>query len=224
MIALSRVAKAFGATTALAGVDLEVGPGESLAIVGPRGSGRTTLLRILATLMRPTSGRVEINGIDVASDVFRVRPLIAYAGHDGIDGNRLRVDEYLRFVVAARKRPVSSIEPVTALLGLDARAAIATLAANVQPRLGLAAALVAAPAVLLLDEPFRALETAAHAGLVQWLHDARAGGATIVVSAGAADGMSQICQRVAHLEAGRLVESSASRQAAAGPPAELVGA
>ena len=224
MIAVSRVAKVFGATTALAGVDLEVGPGESLAIVGPRGSGRTTLLRILATLMRPTSGRVAINGIDVASDVYRVRPLVAYAGHDRIEGNRLRVDEYLRFVAAARKRPVSSIVPLTALLGLDARAAIATLAADVQPRLALAAALVAAPAVLLLDEPFRALETAAHAGLVQWLHDARAGGATIVVSASAADDMSQICQRVAQLEAGRLIESSTSRQASARPPAELVGA
>jgi ABC-type multidrug transport system ATPase subunit len=218
------VAKAFGATTALAGVDLEVGPAESVAIVGPRGSGRTTLLRILATLMPPTSGRVEINGLDVASDVYRVRPLVAYAGHERIEGNRLRVEEYLRFVAAARQRPVSSIVPLTALLGLDPRAAIATLAADVQPRVALVAALVAAPAVLLLDEPFRALETAAHAGLVHWLQDARAAGATIIVSGSAADDMSQIGQRMVHLEAGRLIESSTSRQAAARPPAELVGA
>ncbi len=224
MIVVSRLAKAFGETTALAGVDLEVGRGESLAIVGPRGSGRTTLLRILATLMPPTSGRVEINGIDVASEVFRVRPLVAHADHDRIEGNRLRVDEYLRFVAAARNRPVSSIVPVIGLLGLDARAAIARLASDAQSRLGLAAALVAAPAVLLLDEPFRTLEPAMHAGLAQWLDDARVAGATVVVSASAAEDMSRICQRVAHLDAGRLVESSTSRNAAARPPAELVGA
>src|SRR5580693_7606331 len=100
MITVRQLTKAFGATTALAGVDLEIGQGECLAIVGSRGSGRTTLLRILATLLQPTSGRVEINGVDIASDLNRVRPLVAYAGHDRIDGNRLRVDEYLRFVAA----------------------------------------------------------------------------------------------------------------------------
>ena len=136
----------------------------------------------------------------------------------------MRVDEYLRFVAAARNRPVSSIVPVIGLLGLDARAAIARLASDAQSRLGLAAALVAAPAVLLLDEPFRTLEPAMHAGLVQWLDDARVAGATVVVSASAAEDMSRICQRVAHLDAGRLVESSTSRNAAARPPAELVGA
>ena len=67
MITIRRVTKAFGATTALAGVDLEIGQGECLAIVGAHGSGRTTLLRILATLVRPTSGRVEINGIDIVA-------------------------------------------------------------------------------------------------------------------------------------------------------------
>lgn len=222
MITIRRVTKAFGTTTALAGVDLEIGPCEGLAIVGSHGSGRTTLLRILATLVRPTSGRVEIHGIDIASEVFRVRPLVAYAGHERIDGNGLRVDEYLRFVASARKRAVSSTEPIAALVGLDAHAPIASLAADVQPRLALAAALIAAPAVLLLDEPFRLLETAARASVAQWLRAARDGGATIVMSGSAAEDMSDVCQRVVRLAAGRLVEMPPPRRSA-DAPVELVG-
>ena len=224
MITIRRVTKAFGTTTALADVDLEIGQGECLALVGSRGSGRTTLLKILATLVRPTSGRVEINGIDIASDVFRVRPLVAYAGHDLIDGNRLRVDEYLRFVAAARKQPVSSAEAIAALVGLDARAPIAALAADVRPRLTLAAALIAAPPVLLLDEPLRVLATEARAGFSQWLANARDGGATIVMSASVGGDVSGACQRVVRLEAGRVVEVAVADQSPAAPPVELVGA
>jgi ABC-type multidrug transport system ATPase subunit len=224
MITIRRVTKAFGATTALAGVDLEIGQGEGLAMTGSPGSGRTTLLRILATLVRPTSGHVEINGIDIASDVFRVRPLVAYAGHDRVDGNRLRVGEHLRLVASARKRPVSSTAPIAALVGLDERAPIADLATDVQPRLALAAALTAAPAVLLLDEPFRLLDSGARAGLAHWLRAARDGGTTIVIAVSAVEEVSGICQRVARLEAGRVVELVASDRSAAASPAELVGA
>jgi ABC-type multidrug transport system ATPase subunit len=224
MIAIHRVTKVCGTTTALAGVDLEIGRGECLAIVGSPRSGGTTLLRIVATLVRPTSGRVEINGIDIASDVFRVRPLLAYAGHDRIDENRLRVDEYLRFVAAARKQPVSPAEPIAALVGLDARAPIAALAAEVQPRLALAAALIAAPAVLLLDDPLRVLESGARAGLMRWLAGARDRGTTIVMSASVGDDVSEVCQRVVRLEAGHVVEVAALQQSPAAPPAELVGA
>jgi ABC-type multidrug transport system ATPase subunit len=224
MIAIRDVTKVCGTTTALAGVDLEIGRGECLVIAGSHGSGRTTLLRIVATLVRPTSGRVEINGIDIASDVFRVRPLLAYAGHDRIDGNRLRVDEYLRFVAAARKQPVSTAEPIAALVGLDPRAPIAALGSVIQPRLALAAALIAAPAVLLLDEPLDALGTGVSAGFVRWLADARDRGATIVMSASVGDDVSEVCQRVVRLEAGRVVEVAAPQPSPAAPPAELVGA
>jgi ABC-type multidrug transport system ATPase subunit len=227
MITVRQLTKAFGTTTALAGVDLEIGQGECLAIVGSHGSGRTTLLRILATLVRPTSGRVEINGVDTAADLSRVRPLVAYAGHERIDGNRLRVDEYLRFVAAARKRPVSSTGSIAALVGLDPRAPIATLTGDVQPRLALAAALMAAPAVLLLDEPFPLLDTGARPGFVQWLRAARDGGATIVMSAGAAEDVSELCQRAARLESGRVVDVDASHLAVSANdsrPPELVGA
>ena len=224
MITIRRVTKVCGTTTALAGVDLEIARAECLAIAGSQGSGRTTLLRIVATLVRPTSGSVEINGIDVASDVFRVRPLVAYAGHDRIDGNRLRVDEYLRFVAAARKQPVSSVEPIAALVGLEASAPIDALAVDVRPRLALAAALIAAPAVLLLDQPLRVLETDARAGFSRWLANARDRGTTIVISASVGDDVSDVCQRVARLEAGRIVEIAAPRPSSAALPAELVGA
>jgi len=223
MIAIRGVTKVYGKTPALTGVDLEIGRGECLAIAGSRGSGRTTLLRIMATLVRPTSGRVAIDGIDIASDVFRVRPLVAYAGRDPIDGNRLRVDEYLRFVATARKQPASSVEPIAALVGLDVRAPIAALAADVQSRLALAAALIAAPAVLLLDEPLGVLESAARAGFLQWLADARRRGATIVMSASAGDDVSEVCPRVVRLDAGRVIEIAAGQPLPAAP-AELVGA
>src|SRR5438128_4161118 len=74
------VTKAFGATTALAGVDLAVEPGTVFGLLGPNGAGKTTAVRVLATLIKPTSGRAEVAGLDVVRDAEKLRSKIGLAG------------------------------------------------------------------------------------------------------------------------------------------------
>ena len=80
MITISALTKTFEHRTALAGVDLSIDRGGSVAVSGPDREGRATLMQLLATLIRPTSGTIVIGGLDAVTDVYRVRRLLAYAG------------------------------------------------------------------------------------------------------------------------------------------------
>jgi len=206
MIAISGLTKTFGHLTVLAGVDLAIARGESVAVVGPAASGRTTLMRILATLVPPSSGRVDIGGLDVVSDIYRVRRIIAYASGARIPGQRLRVVEYLRLVAGARLRPSSTAVFAADLVGLNQDAPIDTLPNGMWQRLPLAAALAAAADVLLLDDAFHALDAPARTRVAEWLARARELGTTIVVAVNEDDDVSDVCQRTVRLDAGRIVE------------------
>ena len=110
VITITGLTKTFEHRTALAGVDLSIERGGSVAVSGPDREGRTTLMQLLATLIRPTSGTIVIGGLDAVTEVYRVRRLLAYAGPTRILPNRLRVDEYLRFVAGARHQPSAAAE------------------------------------------------------------------------------------------------------------------
>jgi len=223
MIAISNLTKTFGYATVLAGVDLAIARGESVAVVGPAASGRTTLLRILATLVPPSSGRVDIGGLDVVRDIYRVRRIIAHAGGARIPGERLRVVEHLRLIAAARRQSPSTATSAADLVGLNPDAHIDTLPNGMWQRLPLAAALAAAADVLLLDAAFHALDAPARTRVAEWLARAREGGTTIVVAANEDDDVSDVCQRTVRLDAGRIVELPAGVTVhPTGPTPELV--
>ena len=211
MIRLKHVTKRYGATQALIDVDLDVARGDSVGLTGPNGSGRTTLLRIVATLVPPTSGAVEIDGLDVVRDLRTLRPRIAYVGMEPLPAERMTVGEYFRFVLEGRRRPATGeiVEAAVARAGLDERANSATLSGGLRQRLSLGAALAAAPDVLLLDDPFRALDAAGRSRFVEWLAEARERGAAIMLATPADDDIAAACTRVARFDRGRLTGVSA---------------
>ena len=145
MITISGLTKTLEHRTALAGVDLSIDPGESVAVSGPDREGRATLMQLLATLIRPTSGTIVIGGLDAVTEIYRVRRLLAYAGPTRILPNRLRVDEYLRLSPArAISRPQG---PASRRISWpDRHAPIEALANDVRRRLTLAAAIAAGAA------------------------------------------------------------------------------
>jgi ABC-type multidrug transport system ATPase subunit len=223
VIVISGLTKTFGPTRELAGVDLSIARGECVAVVGPAAGGRTALMRILATLVPPSSGRIVIGGLDAVSDVYRVRRLIAHADTAPVPPNRLRVVEYLRLVAGARRQPSSAAKVAADLVGLNAEAPIETLGNGLRQRLPLAAALASAADVLLLDDAFRALDTADRDRVAEWLVGARERGTTIIVAAGN-DDVPELCQRTVHLRDGRIVEQSAGTGDPVSRSSELVGA
>jgi ABC-2 type transport system ATP-binding protein len=223
VIVISGLTKAFGQTRELAGVDLSIARGECVAVVGPAAGGRTALMRVLATLVPPSSGRITIGGLDVVSDLYRVRQCLAYAGGAPVRPNRLRVVEYLRLVAGARRQPTSAANVAADLVGLDAEAPIETLSDGLRQRLTLAAALAASADVLLLDDVFRVLDAADRNRVSEWLGGAGERGTTIIVAAGE-DDVPEWCQRTVRLHAGRIVKLSAAGGDPVGQSSELVGA
>lgn len=205
MITISGLTKTIEHKTALAGVDLSIDRGESVAVSGSDRDGRTTLMQLLATLIRPTSGTIVIGGIDAVTDVYQVRRLVAYAGPARIQPNRLRVAEYLRCVAGARRQPSAIADVAADLVGLNRNAPIETLADDLRGGLALAAAIAAGAGVLLLEQPFTGIDAPARDRVYEWLVAARQRGTTIIVAGD--EHVAGLCDRTVALRNGRIVES-----------------
>ncbi|TDC80435.1 ATP-binding cassette domain-containing protein [Streptomyces hainanensis] len=158
--------KRFGATTALAGVDLAARPGTVLGVLGPNGAGKTTAVRILATLLRPDGGRAEVAGHDVVRQAEEVRRRIGLTGQYASVDEDLTGTENLVMIgrlldlprAEARARAAELLErfDLTEAAGRRAR----TYSGGMRRRLDLAASLVARPEVVYLDEPTTGLDPA----------------------------------------------------------------
>lgn len=197
----------FGATRALVEATFALAPGTLTALVGPNGSGKTTLLRVAATLERPTSGRVRIDGVDVAEDPVAARRRIGWLGQaDGLY-DELTVRENLAFVArlhgaAARLPDAARAFGVEGKLDERAR----TLSRGERQRAALARATLGGR-LLLLDEPTTALDADAADLAITALLGLR-GGRTILLATHDAALINR-CDRVLRLERGALVEGAA---------------
>jgi len=173
-ITVEKVSKRFGSFTALDDVSLDVPGGELVALLGPSGSGKTTLLRILAGLERPDHGRVLHDGVDLLAKNARERNVGLVFQHYALF-RHLDVFENIAFGLRVRRRPHAEVDTrvreLLHLIQLDGleRRKPAQLSGGQRQRVALARALAAAPQILLLDEPFGALDAQVRAELRRWL-------------------------------------------------------
>lgn len=162
-ITFDRVEKAYGSNTVLHGIDLDIAPGELVALLGPSGCGKTTMLRCLAGLEHVTKGTITVNGIDIISQPASKRDMGVVFQQYSLFPN-MTVAQNVEFGLQMRKVPkaerVSLVGESLELVGLghlDGRYAH-TLSGGQQQRVALARALVTRPQALLLDEPLSALD------------------------------------------------------------------
>jgi heme exporter protein A len=198
--------RTFGRVAVLRDVDLTLAPGEALAVAGPNGAGKTTLLRLLAGLLRPTAGEVLILGRTLRGD-HAARRSVGFLSHQSLLYDDLTVLENLAF--AARlyglQRPIDVARSALEAAGLSAREgdSPARLSRGLLQRAALARALLHRPRVLLLDEPFTALDEPSAARLRETLRGILAeGGAMVVVTHHPAE-VWDVATRAAVLVAGR---------------------
>jgi len=199
----------FGDTEAVAGVDLEVQPGEVFGFLGPNGAGKTTTVRMLCTLLPPSGGTALVAGHDVARDPSAVRRVIGVAlqevGLDPLQSGRelLELQAALYRVPAPRNRAVELLELVGLTDAADRR--VKTYSGGMKRRLDLASALVHAPQVLFLDEPTTGLDVTSRITVWDEVRRINAEGTTIFLTTQYLEEADQLCDRLAIIDGGRLV-------------------
>ncbi len=164
MIKISGLTRSYGGIRALAGIDLEIGKGEIVGILGRNGAGKTTLMRILTTYLEPTSGTATVAGHDIIRDPLEVRRNIGYLPENPPLYPFMTVREYLRFAGSIKEIPARKlkerVEKVLAECDIAnaGERVIANLSKGYKQRVGIAQALMNDPPVLFLDEPTNGLD------------------------------------------------------------------
>ena len=210
VIELHNLVKKFGNFTAVDHVTLSVERGEVVGYLGPNGSGKTTTMRVLLGLLRPTSGSARVLGFDVATEAEKLRPLVGYMSQKFALYEDLTVRENLVFyagiygLTPALARP--RVKEVVALVGLANREndLARTLAGGWRQRLALGIAIVHRPQLLFLDEPTSGVDPEARRAFWDMIYTLAQGGATVFVSTHYMD-EAEHCGRLGIMNRGRLL-------------------
>src|SRR5581483_11708866 len=227
-IEIRGISKRFGDFTALEDVSLEVPQGSLTALLGPSGSGKSTLLRIIAGLELPDSGTVMIAGEDV-SDVRPQKRGIGFVFQHYAAFTHMSVRENVAFGLKIRKRPKAEtrarVDELLQLVGLTkwAEQRPSQLSGGQRQRMALARALAVEPNVLLLDEPFGALDAIVRAELRAWLrrlHDEE-GTTTVLVTHDQEEAM-EVADRIAVMSTGKIEQVGSPREIYDSPATEFV--
>ncbi len=211
MIRLAEVTKSYGVFQALAGLSLDVRPGECFGLLGPNGAGKSTTIKLLLGLARPDQGHLEVLGRRVPDEALAVRRLTGVVPqHDALDPDFTVVENLIVFARYFGERGRSTLRDPSALLefaGLahkrDAR--ISELSGGMRRRLSLARALVNDPELLLLDEPTTGLDPQARHLIWERLRRQQNAGRTILLTTHFLEEAERLCDRVAIMDRGRAI-------------------
>lgn len=202
------VGKRFGAATALEGVSFAVRPGELFGLIGPDGAGKSTLFRILVTLLVPDAGEARVLGLDPVRDLWALRSRLGYMPGRFSLYPDLSVEENLEFFAAVfgttTRAGYDLIAPVYRQIEPFRDRRAGALSGGMKQKLALSCALVHRPDVLFLDEPTTGVDAVSRREFWDLLADLRAGGLTIVVSTPYMDEAGR-CDRVALIQRGRIL-------------------
>ncbi|MDY0913228.1 ABC transporter ATP-binding protein [Rathayibacter festucae] len=217
---LHALTRTFGRTVAVDRIDLAVRAGTFYGIIGPNGAGKTTTLSMMTGLLRPDTGRVLVHGVDVWKDPRAAKPLI------GVLPDRLRLfdrltgAQFLYYSAALRgidrkTAKQRTIELADALGLTDAlERLVSDYSAGMAKKVALAGAMIHAPRVLVLDEPFESVDPVSSAAVITVLRRFVAGGGTVVLSSHGLDFIERVCDDVAVIVGGKVLASGSVEEVA----------
>jgi ABC-2 type transport system ATP-binding protein len=217
-VAVDGLGRRFGDVTALADVSFTVARGERFGVIGPDGAGKTSLFRILATLLRPDAGTARVLGLDPVRDLWALRPRLGYMPGRFSLYPDLSVDENLHFFAAVfgtrMEDQRGQIDPVYKQLEPFRHRRAGALSGGMKQKLALCCALIHTPELLLLDEPTTGVDAVSRREFWDLLGELQSGGPTVIVSTPYMDEATR-CDRVALLQQGRVMALDTPRAIAA---------
>ena len=207
-IKVENISKSFGKVRALDGISFEVERGELFGLIGPDGAGKTTLFRLLATLLNPDEGRAEVDGFDIVKDYHAIRERVGYMPGRFSLYQDLTVEENLNFFAALFGVKVEDsydlVAPIYRQIEPFKKRRAGKLSGGMKQKLALSCALIHRPTVLFLDEPTTGVDAVSRSEFWDMLADLKKRGITILVSTPYMDEASR-CNRVALCSEGRIL-------------------
>jgi ABC-2 type transport system ATP-binding protein len=205
------LAKRFGPNVAVDGIDLTVPSGSLFGVIGPNGAGKTTSIRMITGLLRPDAGTVEVDGVDVWRDPLTAKQHFGVLPDDLHLFERLTGFEFLTFLGRLRRLEpaviAARVPELFSVLGLDDAAGklVADYSQGMRKKVALAAAILHAPRVLFLDEPFESVDPVSARTIQDVLQRFCAAGGTVVFSTHVLDVVERLCDSLALVDHGRVV-------------------
>ena len=223
-IRTEQLTRRFGALTAVDSVDLRVNAGQFFGFLGPNGAGKSTTIKMLTGLLAPTSGRMELLGLDFQRNPIDVKRQIGVVPEGMGLFERLTGSEYLHFVgrmygldgPTTEKRTTELLEFMQ--LADREKTLIADYSHGMQKKLALAAAVIHGPRILFLDEPFEGVDALAAGALKSLLGRMTERGVTIFLTSHVLEIVERLCSHVAIIHQGRLVAHGSLEELRAGIP------
>ena len=209
IVSASEISRSFGSKRALDGVSFAVAPGELFGLIGPDGAGKTTLFRILTTLIVPDAGTATVLGLDAVRDLWKIRPRLGYMPGNFSLYPDLTVAENLSFFASVFGTTIEEgrhlIAPIYDQIAPFADRRADALSGGMKQKLALSCALVHRPDLLLLDEPTTGVDAVSRREFWDQLAALKASGLTIIVSTPYMDEALR-CDRVALIQEGRILD------------------
>jgi ABC-2 type transport system ATP-binding protein len=229
-IATEHLTRRFGDLVAVQDVNLRVAPGQFFGFLGPNGAGKSTTIKMLTGLLAPSSGRMQILGVDFTDNSVEVKRQIGVVPEGMALFGRLTGAEYLNFVgrmygldrTTAAKRTTELLEFMQ--LTDQPKSLVTDYSHGMQKKLALAAAVIHGPKILFLDEPFEGVDAVASNTLKAMLQSMIARGATIFLTSHVLEIVERLCTHVAIIHRGHLVAQGSLEELRAGVQAQSAAA
>jgi len=211
MLKIKNVTKKYGNFLAVDELNLEIKKGDIFGFVGPNGAGKTTTMKMISTLLRPTSGDILVNGTSIYKDIAKVRSQIGYMPDFFGVYNDLKVIEYMTFYgdlnKVSSKTLLKTIDQLLELVGLTEKkyAYVDSLSRGMKQRLCLARCLIHSPELLILDEPASGMDPRARVHMKNILKELKSMGKTIIISSHILPEIAEICTSIGIIEKGKII-------------------
>jgi ABC-2 type transport system ATP-binding protein len=209
MIKLTNLTKDYGSFTAVKSINLEVQAGEVFGFLGPNGAGKTTTIKMMAGLLQPTGGSVEIGGFDIQKEPLRAKSITGFIPDRPYLYEKLTAEEFMRFVAElyTMAAPAARIRELLELFGLTdwAGELVENFSHGMKQRLVMASSLLHEPKVLVVDEPMVGLDPRGARLVKDLFKDLAAKGVTIFMSTHTLEIVEAMCTRVAIINKGEII-------------------